>query len=302
MTCHEFQRQWNELLDAESGVARGDEAAGSAPIGLARTPAVDEAESLLLGHAADCPACRPIAARYQVLRQAIRAWRQPPVPSADLMQRILSTPAEAMPRTWGPAPGHWRRLWTAQRPLLIELVGCSAAILLCMVLLTAIQRGLRTDRAETVIPPALADLHSHAIPPRAPATSLALNRALAEATSATWDLARSASEPAARISRDVLDASESVGESPAPRTGDRSAMAAVDSSDGLAGLSLPMPSLGPLTSDPTAASAVFQQVGDQLAAGVAPISNTARHAFGFLLGAPRPRAGSRDSRSTPTGA
>jgi hypothetical protein len=146
------------------------------------------------------------------------------------------------------------------------------------------------------------DLHSHTIPPKAPETSLALNRALAEATSATWDLARSASEPAARISRDMLEARPPAGESPVQPPADPSATVSVESREDVAGLSLPLPSLDPLGSDAAAASAIVQGVGDRLSAGVGPISDTARHAFGFLLGPPRPRSGSGDGQSNPTGA
>ncbi len=134
------------------------------------------------------------------------------------------------------------------------------------------------------------DLHSIA----APETPRAFDRAVAEATSATWDLARSASEPAARISRDVLDAGASTDEGPAQRP--------VAPEEGIAGLSLPIPALGPFGPDRAAASAVFQQVGDRLSAGVEPISDTARHAFGFLLGPPRSRAATPDGQPSPTGA
>jgi hypothetical protein len=46
----------------------------------------------------------------------------------------------------------------------------------------------------------------------------------------------------------------------------------------------PVPSLNPLRPDPAAASALLQQVGDDLASGVRPLSSSARRAFGFLLG------------------
>jgi hypothetical protein len=284
MNCHEFRRRWDELLDAESGV------------GSQRLPAIDEAEARLLAHAADCPACRPTAARYQVLRQAIRAWRQPPVPSADLAKRILSAPAEPMPRPWiNIAADLGRQSWRDRRiRYRLLLYGSAAAALLGFFV------GGGSNRRPRPVPPdgvgdvAARDLHSIAAPPRAPETSPALDRALAEATSATWDLARSASEPAARIGRDVLEGGRPAGDRPDRRP--------VDSGEGLAGLSLSFPSLHPLKSDATAASAVFQEVGDRVSAGVEPISDTARHAFGFLLGPPRPRAGGRDQQAGPTGA
>ena len=72
--------------------------------------------------------------------------------------------------------------------------------------------------------------------------------------------------------------------------------------EGLASLSVPVPSLEPLTPDASAASAVLQQVGDRLSTGVQPLSSTARHAFGFLLGPPRDRTESRTNGRTARGA
>ena len=45
-----------------------------------------------------------------------------------------------------------------------------------------------------------------------------------------------------------------------------------------------VPSLDSLAPDTAAAGAMLQQVGDRLTNGVRPLSDTARHAFGFLLG------------------
>jgi hypothetical protein len=83
-----------------------------------------------------------------------------------------------------------------------------------------------------------------------------LTDALADATSATWDLAREASAPAARLGRDVLGAAALPGSPTAPETPDPSASAAV----------------------------VLRQVGDRVNEGVRPLSGSARHAFSFLLG------------------
>jgi hypothetical protein len=98
----------------------------------------------------------------------------------------------------------------------------------------------------------------------------ALNEAVAGATEATLDLARSASEPAARISLQVLGAATD------PEL-DRSAAGP--------GANAPaVPSLGSLAPDSATAAAALLHVGDHIAAGVHPLSTTARHAFGFLLG------------------
>ncbi len=101
-------------------------------------------------------------------------------------------------------------------------------------------------------------------------TARPLNEALAGATSATWDLARSATEPAARISRNVIDVATTPG-STVPDSG--ASVPAVS-----------VPSLDSLAPDSDTAAAMLRQVGDSLVTGVRPFSSTARHAFGFLLG------------------
>ena len=119
-----------------------------------------------------------------------------------------------------------------------------------------------------------------------------LNSALADATDATWDLARVASEPAARISRQVFDAAVSPERAPAQ--------------PGVAGDAIPesgtVLSLDALASDSAAAVATLQQVGDHLASGVKPLSSTARQAFGFLLGPARPKPDARPHAPVARGA
>src|SRR3954471_16466167 len=84
MRCGDFERMWNEQLDARSD--------GS-----------PEADRALEAHAASCPACQSLAGRYRVLRQAIGALGPPPAPPADFAARCLdqwerTRPARA-PRT-----------------------------------------------------------------------------------------------------------------------------------------------------------------------------------------------------------
>ena len=78
MNCGDYERLWNERLDA-----RG-----------AATAATEQA---LEGHAAACPACRALGARYQALAQAIGALSlAPPPPLApDFADRVLAAAAEA---------------------------------------------------------------------------------------------------------------------------------------------------------------------------------------------------------------
>jgi hypothetical protein len=265
MTCREFEREWNELLDAEAGggIERPD------PGGAGR-------ERALLEHAVGCPSCGQVSARYLALRRAIRAWGPPPAPSAGLTDRILAeihTPTTAWPIY---------RVVRCELPRTRVLVSIMAAAMAASVLLGFIlDRGIERHRPNEP----MAVLHNTPVEPgrheaRDSATlavdSRALNMALSEATAATWDLARSASEPAARISRQVLDAATGPDRSPAQPAsiaGSRSVVVAVS-----------VPSLDSLAPDTAAAGAMLQQVGDRLTNGVRPLSNTARHAFGFLLG------------------
>jgi hypothetical protein len=266
MTCREFEREWNELLDAEAGgrIERPD------PGGAGR-------ERALLEHAVGCPSCGQVSARYLALRRAIRAWGPPPAPSAGLTDRILAEIHTPTAAAW-PIYGVVRRELPRTRVLVSIMAAAMAASVLLVFILDRVIERRRPNEPMAV-------LHNTPVEPgrheaRDSATlavdSRALNMALSEATAATWDLARSASEPAARISRQVLDAATGPDRSPAQPAsiaGSRSVVVAVS-----------VPSLDSLAPDTAAAGAMLQQVGDRLTNGVRPLSNTARHAFGFLLG------------------
>lgn len=86
-----------------------------------------------------------------------------------------------------------------------------------------------------------------------------------EATEATIDLAREASAPATRIGREVLEYERSATEE-APSDPDANQEVA------------------------STASEMLHTVGEQVNAGVRPISGSARHAFSFLLGPPSDHA------------
>ncbi len=207
MTCHDFERLWNERLDA-----RG-------------TPVSAEGTDLD-AHAASCPACHERAASYRLLSQALSRWTptSTPVGFADRCLEALERPPARV------APTHQLvRFWPA------SIVVGAAAALLVMVL-----GGPRVEKPEMAAePPHLAD-------------------ALAHVTSATWELAKEASAPAARIGFDVLDTT--VVANDASQSDSDSA-----STDGLA-------------------TEMLQSVSDRVSEGVRPLSGTARHAFGFLLG------------------
>jgi len=283
MTCREFERKFNELFDGEEG--------GEARARLRAAIATD-LERALIDHASRCPACHETAARYQILRRALQAWNSPPVAPSDLVDRILQADA----KTDAPAASAWavvgehtrERLW----PIALASVAVAAA---CMLALGHLNSLLQRQRQHLLMPPTTSvgpkdDLHSVGSQPGVRlADSRLLNDALAEATSATWDLARSASEPAARISRQMLDAA--IEPDSRPRDlGNRGREAEV---------SVTMPTLTSLAPDPSAAGTMLQEVGDRLASGVGPLSSTARHAFGFLLG---PAPTKLEGRKTPPAA
>jgi hypothetical protein len=277
MKCRDFERACNELIDAGSPVTGqadvgGDPAGGRSPAASTAEPgpAASDGERLLLEHAAGCPACREVAARYETLRLALRAWGPPPAAPAGLAERILAavqTQAPPLPR-WRAATYRTQRFWRAGLPW-ATVAASVVAVVTVGLLIPRLTIRPRTNR-----PTPRASLRpsgGHAASANAvSADARALNEAVAGATAATWDLARSASEPAARISRHVLDAATGPEQNPSlPAPG---------------GDSVSVPSLGSLAPDSATAVAMLQQVGDRLSTGVRPLSMTARHAFGFLLG------------------
>ena len=67
-------------------------------------------------------------------------------------------------------------------------------------------------------------------------------------------------------------------------------------------VSVTMPTLPPWPPTHPPLRAVLQEVGDRLASGVGPLSRTARHAFGFLLGPPPAKLEGRNTPSAAKGA
>jgi hypothetical protein len=272
MTCRDFERGWNELLDAGGPAIGGVARPGPSTVAprLAVTMSMSDLELTLRDHAADCPACRQVATRYQLLHRALGAWNAQPAAPIDLADRILVAAQSPASTRWGAGMRSTRPIWRIGLPL-----ATAAAAAVALVFVRPTIDGPRPDRRTTVPPlvarniPRGAVSHSDSGPGTVSADTRALNTALADATAATWDLARSASEPAARISRQVLDAATG----PEP--------ASVD--DGSGSFSVSISSYVPTAPDSAAASAMLRQVGDSLATSVGPLSTTARHAFGFLL-------------------
>ncbi len=218
MNCRDFDQTWNDQLDA-----RGEPR---------------EAHGLALeAHASTCPACQSLAMRYRTLGQALAAWGPPPAVPAGFADRFLERfdVAEARP---------------AARVLTMRAWSISIAMAASLVLAAFLaNRSDRDRRVETGPPPA---------PSVASTAPRPLTDALAEATSASWDLARHASAPAARIGRHVFDS---------------------------AAVGIPSTTFSsPVRVRPV--SGVLQRVEERVNAGVRPLSGSARRAFGFLLGTP----------------
>jgi hypothetical protein len=215
MTCRDSERLWNELLDA-------------------RDAARPELETALEAHAADCPACAAIAARYQSLRRAIAAWGPATAP-AGFAARVVRAAEQAEP------PGG---VLPFRRPLAVPRgawLAAAAVLVASAVVFWTAPLGKRDRLADAPTPPPAAG-------------GLDFSDALADATSATLELARGASAPAGRLGRDVL------------------------ASAGLPSASPPAPEVAAVPS-----ADVLRSVGDRVGAGVRPLSGSALHAFGFLL-------------------
>jgi hypothetical protein len=268
MNCRDFERLWNELIDLSSRSPGGD-----------HSSADTERETALFQHAATCPACRRSAAGYQALQRAILAWGKAPEPSRGLTDRILAA-VDAPPGTSRLTARLSRRALSNRWP--IAAAASIVALLALGIIISRVNVNLTRDGGRLVESEPLPVKNTGGNPYESPR----LNEALASASEATWDLARSASEPAARLSWQFLDAA---GELDSPRESGNSAAVAVPSLDSFA---------------PDSASAVetIQQVGDRLASGVRPLSSSARQAFGFLLGPPPPKPNVRANPPAARGA
>jgi hypothetical protein len=109
-----------------------------------------------------------------------------------------------------------------------------------------------------------------------PADSRVLSAALADATAATWDLARTTSEPASRLGRRMLESAAQLERPVRAGTSDTDLTLSLYSGlDSLAALLAGVP-------EPSQGSALIQQMGNGLSASFRPLSSSARQAFGFL--------------------
>ena len=222
MKCRDFERMINDRFDTREALP-------------------PDVERALASHRATCSTCRAMSARYQALGRAISAWTQhPPVAPAGFLARF---------------PEDWQHIDLEAEdragPWIVKFRSAWGPIALAAAVLLAIWAGIRSGGQVKPAPPIAAALEQ-----ARPIDPDALSIALAEATSATWDLARATSAPAARVGLEVLDAAA---------LADTTASLSLDSE------------VGP-------AEEVLQDVGQRVNEGVRPLSGSARHAFGFLLG------------------
>lgn len=217
MNCHDFELAWNERLDDPAASLRLSE------------PLAD--------HAANCPACQPVHARYLRLSRALVENAAVAAPAVDLTDRILT--AAMASGDLGPRRRHHVQgvVWLA----LAAGVLLAATILLVQ---NRFQSGTETPQVPvaTKLPSPLDDED--------------LSEAVADATQATWELAREASVPAARLGLAMLESS------PLPESAPS--------------FELHAPSVTPDRS-------VWKSVGERLNEGVRPLEGSARNAFSFLL-------------------
>jgi hypothetical protein len=229
-----------------------------------------EREQAACTHALGCSRCRQVRARYETLRQALRAWVSSSRPemtlSPTLVERILAEQKTGSSRR--------ARRWRAALPL--GAAGAAVACLIALVLAPLPWRLERVSPGSDRGRPAGPASGSALSPSNRQSDSRVFSEALADATAATWDLARTTSEPAARLGRQVLESATQV-ENPSG-AGASVADPAGSSHPGLDSLAAVLP----IVPQTPPGSALLQQVGDGLSASVRPLSSTARQAFGFL--------------------
>jgi hypothetical protein len=263
MNCQDFDATWNDLLDAETPERRGPGAAGGKCIAtlLAHEKALRE-------HAGTCPRCGAAHDGYQTLRRALREWpessRSLLGPSPALVERVIAD-AHRTPARRG-----------RRRVLAVLAVGLAAAG--SAIWFTPFGAGLgvvrRTETVAAQDPAATPDLARGAPAATAPESDLTL--ALADATAATLDLARTASAPATRVGIQILGAA-APSEPPPAANAPRPGRQLVDETSRTF-----LPSVLRMVTPERSRGDLLQDVGDGLVDGVRPLTSLAREAFGFL--------------------
>src|SRR5262249_43243406 len=133
VTCRDFQRKWDEVLDAETQASAPWRvtAPGSSELESKSdsTSACEDWTPALMEHAARCPACRHLDARYRVWLQALGGWHRPPVPPAGLADRVVAA-ARGLPRSGWRAAAVGRRLWRRKDIMILAAAAATVAMAL----------------------------------------------------------------------------------------------------------------------------------------------------------------------------
>ena len=241
MNCRDFDRIWNQSLDADRP--------GASP-----GPAWPSLERDLREHAESCPSCRVRHHRFETLRQALDAWtgrpQLRPAPSPGSADRIIA--ALVRPE---PARGGRRRI---VRPRVAAFALASAAA-----------AGLAVVGPRLLEPKPTTDAPASSAAPASPSLKRGLlGAAVGDATAASWELALLASEPAARLGKEMIDASFD-----ADADADADLFPPADT---------PTATDVPVLDADSFSPDLINQMGGLLAEGVRPLSTSARRAFGFL--------------------
>ena len=266
ITCREFERQWNELLDAwRRGPTCGSRSDRAATI-----------RARLMAHAAGCVTCREKAAKYEALRSAIlavgpaaRAGRAGG-PNSDRARGPATTSAWPVHAT-DRRPARWTR---GRRDGIGRRVARGLVLIVIVLGPSEAQRARRSccirDRSKSTV---IGGSNRRPHPARLPRAQHGVGRCdRGDAGSRSGGIRASGADrpPGHRCGSQARAGLRPYG------TGRRRA-------DSIA-MVVSVPSLDALAPDPAAAAAMWHQVGDGLADGVRPLTSTARHAFGFLLG------------------
>jgi hypothetical protein len=196
MNCQEFDEIWNRLLDDET-------LAGYKRFAGLEVPPHElvELEGVAIQHARKCQRCCQAQAWNRKLREALRAWavgdRKTLAHSPRLEGCSLAEPSLGSPRL----PRRWKARLSAGAALV------AAAILIAVVLTSAPDRLWHTDREGNHPGRGTSlDLAADSRSTARQADAKLLSEAVSDATAATWNLARSTSQPAAWLGRDVFKA------------------------------------------------------------------------------------------------
>lgn len=196
MNCHDCDRIWNLLLDAEQSSPEQD---ATEPGDVSPELAAEAQRTMV--HATGCTRCRNALAGYETLRQAVRTWsstgRPPLAPPQALLDRVIAEQQAAL-------------LYRARWRWRVPAIAASASLAALLAYWLSGPSGLPRNAVSGPGPHGRSAVRIAA----SGHSSQGLRAAVLEATAATLDLARVTSEPAARLGRDMIPGSAPFDERP----------------------------------------------------------------------------------------